>query len=107
MSRKEKKPSKDRRLLISAHAYERAVQFRLKKEDIEDLFWNSYEEKLHKDLRHNAHKKYQEKQQNIKYFRNGSFIMTAADTIHYKFGNKIYVLITIYDQLLNAKKIPS
>lgn len=94
-------PSKSRRLVITAHAYQRAKQFRVPKELISELFWGSVQEKLPKDLRKNAQKNHPKYHQCTRYFRNGTYVMVVGETVHKLEGDNIWLLITIYDQRLD------
>lgn len=94
-------PSKSRRLVITAHAYQRAEQFRVPKDKISDLFWGSIQEKLPKDLRKNAKKNHEKYHDCTRYFRNGTYVMVVGEVTHKLHGDEIWLLITIYDQRID------
>lgn len=94
-------PKQTRRLVITAHAYERAAGMNLASSEIAPLFWGSIEEKLPIDLRRRAAEKYQNHHDHTKYYRNGTYVMVVGEVIHIKAGDPIHLLLTIYDQRLD------
>lgn len=95
-------PNKNRRLVITQHAYQRARQFGLKDGKlITELFWGSVQEKLPKDLRKHARKNHEKYHHCTRYFRNGTYVMVVGEVTHNIQGDDIWLLVTIYDQRLD------
>lgn len=88
-------PDERRRLKITSHAYERAKQFQLTPSKLVWMFWNSEKEpsppgKM-KDSRFAS---------TTRYFRNGTFVMVAGETDDKNTGEPIYLLLSVFDQMM-------
>lgn len=87
-------PDQSRKLKIVHHAYERGKQFQLSPAKMVWLFWNSEPEKSPPGRRETS-------PENTRYFRNGTYVMVAAEVDDRETGEPMYLLLTIYDQRMD------
>lgn len=87
---------KNKELVLTVHAIERAKQFGVSIKGLKHMFWGSI-----KEPRPPGARKYSKYASTTSYWRNGTFVMTVGEPIHKEKGQPIYLLLTIYDQRMD------
>lgn len=84
-------------VVFTSHSRERLEQFNISPAKANWLLYSAVEEKILKEMR-GGKNKYNE---SAKYLRNGSIIFTLIDGIDRSTSEDCYLLVSVYDQLID------